>query len=67
LRQALAAEGIGSELRDVDAIVAVETTAEAVGLAAFAAGVVIYEMRSERFDLEEIFLELTAAEGGTGR
>ena len=34
-------------------------TAEAVGLAAAGAGVVIYEMTPEHFDLEEMFLELT--------
>ena len=42
---------------------AFETTTEAVGLAAAGAGVVIYEMTAEHFDLEEMFLELTTTEG----
>ena len=40
--------------------VALETTPEAVGLAAAGAGVVLYEMTAEHVDLEEMFLELTA-------
>jgi hypothetical protein len=42
---------------------AFETTAEAVGLSAAGAAAVIYEMTVERFNLEELFLELTTSEG----
>ena len=44
-------------------VMAFETTTDAVGLAAAGAGVVIYEMTHEHFDLEELFLELTTTEG----
>ena len=43
-----------------DAVVALDTTPEAVGLAAAGAGIVIYEMTAEHFDLEDLFLDLTA-------
>jgi len=35
-----------------------------VGLTAAGAGVVIYEMTSKNFDLEDLFLELTTTNGG---
>jgi hypothetical protein len=38
---------------------ALETTTEDVGIVAAGAGVVIFEMTSKHFDLEEYFLELT--------
>jgi ABC-2 type transport system ATP-binding protein len=63
LRSALAAEGIAAELVAADVVMAFETTTEAVGLAAAGAAAVIYEMTVERFDLEELFLELTTREG----
>jgi len=63
LRDALTTQGIAAQLVSTDAVVALETTAEAVGLAAAGAGAVIYEMAPERFDLEEMFLELTTREG----
>ena len=63
LRTTLADQGIAAQLVAADALVAMESTAEAVGLAAAGAGVVIYEMRPERFNLEEMFLELTTPEG----
>ena len=62
LRGALAAEGIAAELVTADALVALQTTTEAVGLAAAGAGVAIYEMTAQGFDLEELFLELTNSE-----
>jgi len=65
LRTALAAEGIAGELMDADVVMAFETTTDAVGLAAAGVGAVIYEMTAERFDLEELFLELTTPEGET--
>jgi ABC-2 type transport system ATP-binding protein len=59
LRDALAEQGIAAQLAATDALVALETTVEAVGLAAAGVGAVIYEMTPERFNLEEMFLELT--------
>ena len=64
LRAALAAQGIAAELQTADTVLALETTTDAVGLAAAGAGVVIYEMTSQHFDLEEFFLELTTTTGG---
>jgi ABC-2 type transport system ATP-binding protein len=63
LRAALSAEGIAAELVDAGVVMAFEATTDAVGLAAAGAGAVIYEMTTERFDLEELFLELTTSEG----
>jgi ABC-2 type transport system ATP-binding protein len=63
LRAALTAEGIAAELVAADVVKAFETTTEAVGLAAAGAAAVIFEMTAERFDLEELFLELTTSEG----
>jgi len=63
LRDALAAQGIAAQLVAADALVALETNAEAVGLAAAGAGAVIYEMTPEHCNLEEMFLELTTSEG----
>jgi ABC-2 type transport system ATP-binding protein len=60
---ALAAEGVTAEAVDAHTLVALETTSDAVGLAAAGAGLVIYEMTAERFDLEELFLGLTSNEG----
>jgi ABC-2 type transport system ATP-binding protein len=63
LQTALTAQGIVAELPDHETLLALDTTTEAVGLAAAAAGLVIYEMTSRDFDLEEAFLELTGSEG----
>ncbi len=63
LRAALLARGTSAELRTADTVVALETTTDAVGLVAAGAGVVIYEMTAEHFDLEELFLELTTSKG----
>jgi ABC-2 type transport system ATP-binding protein len=63
LRAALAAESIAAEIVAADVVMAFETTTDAVGLAAAGAAVVIYEMTVERFDLEEMFLELTTTRG----
>jgi ABC-2 type transport system ATP-binding protein len=65
LRAALAAEGIAAELVAADEVMAFETTTDAVGLAAAGVAAVIYEMTVERFDLEELFLELTTSGGDT--
>jgi ABC-2 type transport system ATP-binding protein len=59
LHQALGAKGIAAEVQTPDTLVAFEATTEAVGIAAAGAGVVIFEMTSQHFDLEEYFLELT--------
>jgi ABC-2 type transport system ATP-binding protein len=63
LRDALIAQGTSAELQTADTVLALETTTEAVGLTAAGAGVVIYEMTSQHFDLEEFFLELTTTGG----
>jgi ABC-2 type transport system ATP-binding protein len=65
LRPLLTAQGIQADLAGHDQVVAVGTTTEAVGQAAAAAGIVIYEMGTERSNLEEVFLELTGPQGGT--
>jgi ABC-2 type transport system ATP-binding protein len=65
LRDALAGQGIAAQLVAADTLVALQTTAEAVGLAAAGAGAVIYEMTPEHFNLEEMFLELTTSRGGS--
>src|SRR3954451_778125 len=63
LRAALAAQGIAAEVVDPAAVMAFETTTDVVGLAAAGVGAAIYEMTVERFDLEELFLDLTTSEG----
>jgi ABC-2 type transport system ATP-binding protein len=63
LRPLLAAQGIQADLDGGDQLIAVGTTTEAVGRAAAAAGVVIYEMSAERSNLEDVFLQLTSQQG----
>ena len=60
LRNVLAGRDVAVELVGPDAVVALDTTPEAVGLAAAGAGIVIYEMAAEHVDLEDLFLDLTA-------
>ena len=62
LREALRAQGIQAEASPPDQVVAWETNPEIVGMAAAGAGVTIYEMTPQRFDLEELFLQLTETE-----
>jgi len=64
LKAALAAHGTAAELTKPDTVVAMETTTDSVGLIAAGAGIVIYEMTAQHFDLEEFFLELTTTDGG---
>jgi ABC-2 type transport system ATP-binding protein len=64
LQPLLAAQGIRAELGGTDLLTAVDTSAEAVGRAAAAAGIVLYEMRAERSNLEDVFLQLTTKQGG---
>jgi len=59
LRDVLASKGIAAELQSPETLVALETTTETVGIAAAGAGVVIFEMTAQHFDLEEFFLDLT--------
>ncbi len=65
LRRLLATQGTHADLAGPDRLVATATTTEAVGQAAAAAGIVIYEMGAERSNLEEVFLQLTSPQGGT--
>ncbi len=65
LRGALLAQGISAQLVAADALVALESTAEVVGLVAAGIGAVIYGMTPEHFNLEEMFLELTTSEGAS--
>ncbi len=62
LHDALTKRGIRAQLVADDALVALDSTPEALGLAAAGIGAVIYEMTPEHFNLEEIYLELTATE-----
>jgi ABC-2 type transport system ATP-binding protein len=64
LRDRLAAGGAAVRLDGPDQLVVTGVTSEQVGRAAAAAGVVLHEMRFERSNLEEVFLELTN-HGGT--
>jgi len=63
LRSALSDQSIAADLVGADALVAFDTTAEAVGLAAAGVGAPIYEMTTQHLNLEEMFLELTNHEG----
>jgi ABC-2 type transport system ATP-binding protein len=63
LRSRLAAQGIHADPDGTDQLLAAGTTPEAVGQAAAAAGIVIYEMRAERSNLEDVFLQLTTKQG----
>ena len=63
LRSALSDQSIAADLVGADTLVAFDTTAEAVGLAAAGVGAPIYEMTTQHLNLEEMFLELTNHEG----
>jgi ABC-2 type transport system ATP-binding protein len=63
LRSLLAAQGIHADPDGTDQLVATGTTSEAVGKAAAAAGIVLYEMGVERSNLEDVFLQLTSQQG----
>jgi ABC-2 type transport system ATP-binding protein len=63
LKALLAAQGIKAELDGTDQLLAGSTTTETVGKTAAAAGIVIYEMGAERSNLEDVFLQLTSAQG----
>ena len=63
LRSLLAGQGIQADPDGADQLLAAGTTSEAVGKAAAAAGIVIYEMGVERSNLEDVFLQLTSQQG----
>ena len=63
LRSLLAAQGIQADPDGVGQLIATATSVEAVGQAAAAAGIVIYEMGAERSNLEDVFLQLTSQQG----
>jgi ABC-2 type transport system ATP-binding protein len=63
LHDALIKRCIRAQLVADDALVALDSTPETLGLAAAGIGAVIYEMTPEHFNLEEMYLELTATEG----
>jgi ABC-2 type transport system ATP-binding protein len=63
LKALLAAQGIQADPDGDDQLIAVGTTTETVGKTAAAAGIVLYEMGAERSNLEDVFLQLTSAQG----
>jgi ABC-2 type transport system ATP-binding protein len=65
LREALATRGIAAELAGPEEVIAHTASREAVGQAVATAGVVVYELRLERPNLEDAFLALTEQEGAT--
>ena len=60
LHQVLTFRGIRAELGSPDEVVARGVTTQQVGEAVAAAGLVVYEMRVEQPNLEDVFLQLTA-------
>ena len=63
LRDLLVARGATVTLDGPDQLVVAGATTEQVGQAAAAGGVVLHEMRFERSNLEDVFLELTGEKG----
>jgi ABC-2 type transport system ATP-binding protein len=63
LRSALTANGITTEPVDDETLHVLDSTTESVGRIAASGGIVIYEIAAERFDLEELFLDLTTSKG----
>jgi ABC-2 type transport system ATP-binding protein len=63
LRDLLVARGATVTLDGPDQLVVAGATTEQVGQAAAAGGVVLHEMRFERSNLEDVFLELTGRKG----
>ena len=64
LRDLLMRKGITVELTASDELAASGVSSERIGRVAAAAGIAIYEMRSESANLEEVFLQLTGPQGG---
>jgi len=67
LQEALAVRGINAEAREGGALLVRGATTEDIGLTAVGSGIAIYEMAAERFDLEELFLEVTTTSKGDVR
>ena len=63
LHEALTKRSIRAQLVADDALLALDSTPETLGLVAAGIGAVIYEMTREHFNLEEMYLELTATAG----
>jgi ABC-2 type transport system ATP-binding protein len=63
LRGALAAKGINTEPIDDETLHVLDSATESIGRIAASSGIVIYEIAAERFDLEELFLDLTTNKG----
>ena len=63
LRETLKTRGFTAAINGSDEVSAVDATPEEVGRAVAAAGLVIYEMRLQEPNLEEIFFDLTETEG----
>jgi len=64
LRAALVAQGATAEQQTADTLLVLDATVEMVGGTAAGAGIVIYEMTTQHFDLEDLFLKLTTTTGG---
>jgi ABC-2 type transport system ATP-binding protein len=64
LHAVLVARGIAADLILPDEVVASDTTTQQVGEAVASAGLVVYEMKVERQNLEDTYLQLTGSEGG---
>ena len=62
-RAALADSGIDAAITGPDQVTATATTPEAIGRIIAANGLVVYEMRLEQSNLEDIFFSLTSNEG----
>jgi ABC-2 type transport system ATP-binding protein len=65
LQRALAERGIGATLDGPDRLTVPDSTPEAVGQVVGSLGLVVYEMRLEQPDLEDVFFSLTRDQGGT--
>ncbi|HEX2274849.1 MAG TPA: ATP-binding cassette domain-containing protein [Acidimicrobiales bacterium] len=64
LRDVLLARGVVARLAEPELVVAAGVTAHAVGQAAADSRIAVYEMTSDRADLEAVFLELTGSREG---
>jgi ABC-2 type transport system ATP-binding protein len=62
LHETLTTRGVRAAINGSDEVAAVDATPEEVGRAVAAAGLVIYEMRLQQSNLEEIFFDLTETE-----
>ena len=65
LRMELTRRGIDAAVTGPDQVTAAGTTPEVVGRVIGAIGLVIYEMRIEESNLEDVFFSLTTTEGAT--